>query len=269
MRGESTCRCLICSIESTLMNQLAERERQECYQQFAASRSLLSVFPSASDLVDYLHSCRNTEDGTNRTDGLLSELLQAAARDGDTGPLREMLLLVFIPTLHATSRSVAASYPSLPPEDIAQHAVVSLLEALLCSELHGRSSHIAFSISRLLKRNTFSWAHRECRFQRNAANSELISEAPSNQDGSEPIERTAILGHLLSRCQQRGWLTSQELELLVQFKFEDADDTTPRSSAATHSNASRQRMKRVVSKLRRIARTRLRKQDEHGQGSLF
>lgn len=269
MRGESTCRCLICNIEATLVRQLAEHDRQECYQQFAGSRSLLSVFPSASDLIAYLHSRRNAENGTSRAESVLCELLQAAVGDGDTAPLREMLVLAFIPTLHATSRWVAASYPSLPPEDIAQHAVASLLEVLHGSEFHGRSSYVAFSISRLLKRNTFSWAHRESRFQRSAANPELIFEAPSNHDSSEPIERTAVLGHLLSRCEQRGWLTSQEMELLVQFKFEDAKDATPRGPGAVHSNASRQRVKRVVGKLRRIARTPLQKDKDHGQGSLF
>jgi len=269
MRGESTCRCLICSIETSLTKQLAERDRQECYREFAGSRSLLSLFPTASDLVAYLHRCRDVKSTTHPADNLLSELLQAAASDGDLAPLREMLLLAFIPALHSVSRRVATCYPSLPAEDIAQHAVVSLLETLHCPEFHSRTSHVAFSISRILKRNTFAWAYRECRSQSNGASLDAISEPLPSHDASEPIERLAVLRHLLSRCQLRGWLTDQDLELLVHLKLEDVGDAPPCGSAAQYSNASRQRMKRIVGKLRRIARTRPRKNTDHGQGSLF
>ena len=53
-----------------------------------------------------------------------------------------------------------------------------------------------------------------------------------------------LLRHFLHRCEARGLLTGQDLELLVHFKLEAIPNRT---------NASRQRMKRLVGKLRRIA----------------
>jgi hypothetical protein len=263
MSRESTCRCLICALERSLTGQLAERHRQERYQQFADSRSLLSAFPSAPDLIAYLHSCRNTGNATQSADQILAELLQTTATDGTAAVLRDLLLLVFIPALHSTSRHVAARYPSLSTDDIAQHAVASLLQTLGSPEFYGRSSHVAFAISRILKRHAFEWAERECRSPLYGATPEVFADASSAYDTPEPVERTVLLRHFLCRCQQRGLLTGEDLELLVEFKLDAARDRNPGGPATVYSNAFRQRMKRLLGKLRRIARTpRSRKHDD-------
>jgi hypothetical protein len=269
MSRESTCRCLICALERSLTDQLAERHRQERYQQFADSRSLLSAFPSASDLIAYLHTRRNTGNGTHPADRILAELLQTTAADGDVAALRDLLLLAFIPMLHSASRQVASRYPSLSTDDIAQHTVASLLQTLASPEFYGRSSHVAFAISRILKRNAFEWAEREYRSPVHAATPELPFDAPSTHDTPEPVERAALLRHFLHRCQQRGLLTGEDLELLVQFKLDAARDGKPGGPAAVYSNASRQRMKRLLGKLRRIARTRPDKTQDDVQLHLF
>jgi NAD(P)H-dependent FMN reductase len=262
MSRESTCRCLICALERSLTEQLGERPRQERYQQFADSRSLLSAFPSASDLIAYLHSSRGTSDGVDSTDRILAELLRTMASDGDAAALRDLLLLAFIPMLHGTSRQVVARYSSLSADDIAQHVVASLLQILGSPEFNGRSSHVAFAISRILKRNAFAWAGRECRSPLHDA-VETVSDAASGCDTPEPVERAALLRHFLHRCQQRGLLTGEDLQLLVQYKLDAARDREPGGPAAVVSNASRQRMKRLLGKLRRIARApRSRTQNE-------
>lgn len=255
MSRESSCRCLICALERSLTAQLAERHRQERYAQFADSRSLLSAFPAASDLIAYLHSCRSTGNGTHPADPILAQLLETTVTGGDIVALRDLLLLAFIPMLHSASRQVAARYPSLSADDIAQHVVVSLLEILRSPEFHSRTSHVAFAISRFLKRNAFEWAARECRSPVVAAAPESFCDAPSTHETSEPMERTVLLRHFLYRCQQRALLTGKDMELLVQFKLDAARDRKPGGPAAVYSNASRQRMKRLIGKLRRIART--------------
>jgi hypothetical protein len=269
MSRESTCRCLICGLERSLTEQFAGRFRKEAYREFADSRSLLSAFPAASDLVSYLHAYRNAGDGIHTADRILTELLQATATGGDAVALRDLLLLAFIPMLHATSRQVASRYPSLSTEDIAQHVVVALLQILGDPEFYGRTSHVAFAISRILKRNAFEWAERECRSPVLAANPEFPFDAPSTQDTPEPVERAALLPHFLHRCQQRGFLTREELELLVQFKLHADRDTKSGGPAAVYSNASRQRMKRLLGKLRRIARTPRHKTQDNAQLRLF
>jgi len=256
-------------LERSLTVQLAERHHEERYQEFADSRSLLSAFPSSSNLVAYLHASRSTGNGTHAADRILAELLQTTATDSDVGALRDLLLLAFIPMLHATSRQVASRYPSLSTDDIAQHAVASLLQTLGSPEFYDRTSHVAFAISRILKRHAFEWAERECRSPVFGATTETFSDAPSTYDTPEPIERAALLRHFLHRCQQRGILTGEDLELLVQFKLNAARDTKPGGPAAVYSNASRQRMKRLLGKLRRIARAPRHKTQDDAQLRLF
>jgi hypothetical protein len=269
MSRESTCRCLICALERSLTGQLAERPSQERYQQFADSRPLLSAFPSAFELIAYLHTCRSAGNGADSTDPILADLLRSAPTDSDVATLRDLLLLAFIPMLHSTSRQVAARYPSLSSDDIAQHAVASLLETLRSPEFYSRSSHVAFAISRVLKRNAFEWAERECRSPVCGAAPETFSDAPSTHDTPEPVERAALLRHFLHRCQQRGLLTGQDLELLVQFKLDATRDAKPGGPPAVYSNASRQRMKRLLGKLRRAARTPRGRTQDDAQLRLF
>jgi hypothetical protein len=252
MSRESTCRCLICDLERTLGAEIARSTFEVCYQSFAHSRSLLATFPAASDLVVFLHT-RTTNNGIPMSDHILRELLETAATQGDA-LLRDLLLLAFIPMLHSTSRQVARHYPSLPPEDISQHVVLSLLQIVGSPEFYRRSSHIAFAISRVLKRNAFEWARRENRLA-GSDGKEAIVEFPSASDSGESLERVILLRHFLHSCHVRGLLTGDELELLAQFKLDAARDRKVGGPATVYSNASRQRRKRLLAKLRRIART--------------
>ena len=253
MSLESSCRCLICGMERSLILQLAEPRQREHYQEFAESHGLLSTFPSAADLVAHLHNCRNTNIGIQSADVILAELMQATAMEVDAAPLRDLLLLVFAPALHSTLRRVNTRYPSLSADDIAQHAVASLLETFRSAEFLSRTSHVAFSIARILRRNTFKWAEREWRSPVHRA---VLDEPPesTSKHSTEAIEHTAFLHHFLHRCHERGLLSTEDLNLLVHFKL---DVTYPRKleePARVYSNASRQRMKRLLGKLRRLAR---------------
>ena len=166
-----------------------------------------------------------------------------------------MLLLALIPMLHSTSRQVATRYPALLSDDIAQHTVAALLQILGDAQFCRRSSHVAFAISRVLKRNAFEWAERECRSPACCATLETFSDIQSAYDTPDPIERAVLLRHFLFRCLQRGLLTGEDLELLIEFKLDASRDRRPGGPAAVYSNASRQKMKRLLQKLRRIART--------------
>jgi hypothetical protein len=255
MSRESTCRCLICGLERSLTQQLSEADRQERYRQFAVSRSLQPAFPAVSDLTAYLRTCRSAANGAHPADRILAELLQTNAIKANTPTLRDLPLLAFIPTVHSTSRQVATRYPSLSADDIAQHVVVSLLQILGSPEFCNRNSHVAYAISRLLKRNTFEWADRECRLLVYRARRENLFNEPAGVDSAEPVERSALLRYFLHCCHQRGLLTGEDMALLVQFKLDAARDSKTGCPEAEYSNASRQRMKRLMCKLRLIART--------------
>jgi hypothetical protein len=72
----------------------------------------------------------------------------------------------------------------------------------------------------------------------------------------EPFERYAQLRHFLHRCASRGDLTDSDLNLLIQFKLEGASNGEVLYAPNGHSssNAARQKLKRLLAKLRRLAR---------------
>ena len=254
MRTRSGCRCLLCQLEIHLKQELCEMRREEQYASIASSDPLLSGYPSASALSAHLRSCRSEGNGTHPADAILLEMLHLRLRHGRDTLLRDVLLLAFIPVLHSTARQLARRYPLLPAEDTAQHLVVSLLQTLDSRELLARHSHLAFAISRMAKRSMFEWAERETRIPGNAERDEPV--VPTDDVGwgiPEPLERAVLLRHFLSRCQREGVVTGPDLELLVHIKLEGNFAEANRTLTG-YSNALRQRIKRLLAKLRKAAR---------------
>ena len=243
------CRCLLCELEIRLKRQLGEAGSEEQFSEVAASGLLLSGFPSAFALTAHLRSCRSNGNRTHPADPILLEILHLRHGRTDT-VLRDVLLLAFIPVLHTASRQIAQRYPQLSPDDTSQHLVAALLETLDSPKLLARDSHVAFAISRMAKRNSFDWADRQTRTPGNAERDELLPEFALSGI-PEPLERAVLLRHFLCRCQREGLLTGVDLELLVHIKLEGhlGDEATK------YSNALRQKIKRLLGKLREAART--------------
>jgi hypothetical protein len=262
MSRESLCRCLLCGMERRLTEQFSGDAGRETYQQFATFSPVLSAFPAASELIRYLHTVQTDGIVTHSKDGILSELLRRTTGNGRSATSRELLLLAFVPMLHRISRQVITRSPHLVPDDVAQQVVTALLESFDSPEFAGRDSHLAFAIARLLRRNTFAWAEREGRGAVHGFGGIDSLERALNGGGSQPIERAAFLRHFLDRCRQRGVLSEEDLELLLQFKLDEIP-------SAEYSNASRQRMKRLLAKLRRAARRPRRKKFDDRQLQLF
>jgi hypothetical protein len=255
MRIRSACRCLLCELEIHLKRELRETGREEHYASIALSDSLLSGYPSASALSAHLRSCRSNGNSTHPADAILLEMLRLRLRSRSDTLLRDVLLLAFIPVLHSTARQLARRYPLLPPDDTAQHLVTSILEAFDSPELLARDSHLAFAISRMTKRSVFDWAERQTCIPGNAEHDEPVSPTHDVVWGiPEPLERAVLLRHFLSRCQRQGVITGLDLELLVHIKLEG--NLGERSGVPSdYSNALRQRIKRLLGKLRKAART--------------
>jgi hypothetical protein len=244
-------RCLLCQLESHLKQQLHRDGLEIEFQKLAASRSLLSPFPTVLALAAYLRTCRSARNGTHPADPLLFELLHAGRADGTASLARDVLLLAFIPALHSTARQISLRYPLLAADDTAQHLVATFLEVLGSTELLLRGSHLPFVISRMLKRNGFDWAEREARSPTNGAADEPLPESAGTTGASRSFEQAVLLRHFLFRCQREGLLTGQDLELLLEIKLEGTAGGEPGHS--TYSNALRQRIKRLLRKLRRAA----------------
>jgi hypothetical protein len=238
MPSENACRCLLCEIESRLLASLGSNGG-------APPGFLVSgrwcAFPSVPDLLRILR--------TPLANAASDELLRGLFRLGATEPsfIEELLILVFVPMLHRTIRRVARYQPALTEDDITQQALSFLLEVLRSEKIRVRESHFAFAIARAVKREVFAWAAREgMREALLLRDGEVLSHL-----AEESFEPHAQLCHFLHRCTARGDLTASELDVLIELKLEGSN--AARGARSPSSNAGRQKLKRVMAKLRRLA----------------
>jgi len=243
--SERICFCPLCRIERQLVSQLS-------YASGAAYQALLSsagngvrAFQSPSLLLANLRSLH----GDAHSDALLAELL--ALRPVNRQLVESLLVLAFLPVLHRTVRGVVKHQPTLLLEDITQQALSVFLHHLDSGDLQMRRSHFAFAISRAMKRQMFAWASREG--TRNGAAAVDHQELLAGLAVEDSLEREALLRHFLSRCVAKGELSKEELNLLVQCKLERGYAEGINEPGAASSNALRQKSKRLLAKLRKLA----------------
>jgi DNA-directed RNA polymerase specialized sigma24 family protein len=244
MPSEVTCSCALCNIEVRLLSDLSYAEVGAIGRLFSTSPSL-GQYSSASDLLSHL----KTSPADATSDELLRELF--AIRTLSPESIESLLVLAFVPMLHGTIRRVARQQPELSHEDITQQALSFLLQFLRSNELQKRQSHFAFAISRAVKRQLFEWASRES--GKTGLLNYFDSETFTMLACEESFERHALLRHFLHRCVTKGLLTDSELNLLIDFKLYGTNGEEFADFNGTSSNAVRQRLKRLLAKLRRLA----------------
>ena len=239
MRDRPCCRCPLCRIETELLTDFLDPDLQDACRQVLSSSPALGAFSGPDGLLEHLRLSRET----SSSDAILSAMLRAKGTFRN-GTVERLMILAFLPCMHASVRHVTKRYPYLSPEDASQQALQSLLRFLESEQLRTRQTFLGFAISRRVKRAIFEWAEHETR-ARVFEGETLDFESPQDS-----VERLALLRHFLDRAVRRGVLSDDELNLLVQFKLENGlENGTPENS----SNAHRQRLKRLLSKLRRIA----------------
>lgn len=242
MTERPNCRCPLCLIEEKLRAELADPGNRESHHILLRSAPHLAVFRTAGDLLVHLQSLN----GNASSDPLLGELLEAKALF--PGILADsVFVLLFLPVLHSTVRRVRKRYPALSREDAAQQALGTLLEYLASARLAARETYLAFAIARKVRRATFEWAAREAKSPLQAPRSDDPRETNSFESAGESFERASLLRHFFGRAVEAGTLTPGELDLLIQFKLEGGAED------GAFSNAERQRLKRLLGKLRRLA----------------
>ncbi|MCU1242556.1 MAG: hypothetical protein JWO71_3282 [Candidatus Acidoferrum typicum] len=237
------CNCTLCHIEERLLTDLALTE-SNVFELLSVSNHLRQ-FPSVGALLLHLRALP----AATKSDELLRELF--AARAIHPVFTESLLVLVFLPMLHGTIRRVERQQPGLLAEDITQQTLSFLLQFLRSDELRTRQSHFAFAISRAVKRQVFEWANREG--ARNGTLDHDTGQIVAALVVEEPMERHILLRHFLYRCVSKGLITDPELDLLIQFKLEGSTGEDLCASNGTSSNALRQRLKRLLAKLRRLA----------------
>jgi hypothetical protein len=242
---EVACGCALCHIEVRLLSELSCPETGTFGELFSGCCGLRQYLSASSLLLHLRMSAADAE-----SDELLRELF--AVRSLNPAFIQSLLVLAFLPMLHGTIRRVARQQPGLSPEDITQQALSVLLQYLRSEELRTRQSHFAFAISRAVKRQVFEWANRES--AKTGVLNHYDGEILAALTVEDPFERSTLLRHFLHRCVRNGLLAEAELDLLIQFKLNRNHGEAPGGGNRTSTNAVRQRLKRLLAKLRRLAR---------------
>jgi len=242
----ASCACLLCEMESGLLAEL--RIADQRVRELFLSSHRLRTFDSAADLLSHLRSSPVNSD----SDDIFRDLLTFPANEWFL--VETLLLLTFLPMIHRTIRCIGKKHPTLSREDITQESLSLFLQFLRSTELRKRTSHFAFAISRATKRQLFVWAAKESNYQsiQRNGNEKILSNLAAEDQGQQLI----WLRHFLRQCLTRGLLSFDEMDILIQFKLEENyGEEEWASSARKSSNAVRQRLKRVLAKLRRVAGT--------------
>jgi DNA-directed RNA polymerase specialized sigma24 family protein len=244
MTAGPTCRCLLCKIENELMQEI-ESSIREYSALLGSSGNGLGSFSSPFHLLSHLKATQ----ADASVDDVYRELL--SARPENQHIVEALMILAFVPILHGTVRRIAKQQAHLARADITQQALSVFLEVLRSEPVRERHSHFVFAISRSVKRQLFEWAGREGAVQGPARPDELDAIPLQSHDGF--MERHAQLRHFLHRCVTHQLLSDAELDLLIQIKLDGNTGEEVAESNSITSNAVRQRTKRLLAKLRRIA----------------
>ena len=242
MTVRPNCRCPLCLIEEKLRTELRDPENHESHRIVLLSAPHLAPFPTAGDLLLHLQSLN----GNSASDPLLFELLEARAHF-PRSVADSLFVLLFLPVLHSTVRRVRQRYPALSREDTAQQALGALLEYLASARLAARDTYLGFATARKVRRSTFEWAAREAKSPLEAPRSDDPRETNSFESAEESFERASLLRHFFGRAVESRTLSPGELDLLITFKLEGGAEN------GAFSNAERQRLKRLLGKLRKLA----------------
>jgi DNA-directed RNA polymerase specialized sigma24 family protein len=254
MMTASYCDCLICRLEASFIAELSHGRSNEEFRLFAVSSPILSAFGSAFELVRKLQDQDNHDQHPSSDDVLLG-LLGCGRETQFQLMWQRILLLVFIPTLHRTTSQIIGTFPSLTRDDTAQHLFAVLLEFLHSKELRSRRSHLGFTIARKVRRSAFRWANREAHRSLWDETNGTSATALATDASDDASHAHILLGKFLDNCQRRGWLSTEERELLIEFKV-DGTSCPELARRNGHSVvAIRHRIQRLLDRLRRIAQT--------------
>ena len=246
MSERPSCPCLLCRIEEKLFKEIDSPISRENYEVLHSVSPPLVGYPQSELLLAHLRAGR----GDASSDQILLELMKWCDVFHD-GLVPNIFLLAFLPMLHATARQVTRRYPSLTWDDAAQQAILVFLEFLHSTQFRRRISHLAFALARRVKRRTHAWARQEIAFTDAPALSILHAGFDENS-----FERLVLLRHLLDAASARAVIDTADVQLLIQIKLDGEPGEVFYEELGLTPNAFRQRVKRLLAKLRRMAATK-------------
>jgi len=248
MPASRHCGCTICSVERSLEDHLGTPQAQERYAAFLTDCPSLISFPTASCLLGHLRGLRHVNGSGAASDEIFRILRERLGKSGEIA--ETILLLSLVPALHATASSFARSCPMLDREDLSQQTVTIFVTLVHGEDWRRHETHLAFALAREIRRFVSLWVQNEVRLLPE------FSDRPSPErsiSAADLFERKVQLKHFLTRSLDSGALDEHDLHLLIEFKLEGGIEERPRGPVP---NAVRQRMKRLLAKMRRHASRR-------------
>lgn len=267
--GRSThCSCSICDIESCIRSELGTPDNHRVYLEIVGENPVFAAFPTAFRLLATVHGSKDVQDGAAFSDLIFAQLLRGGSTVSHWSYIEKLLILFFIPSIHSAIRHVSHHYPFLAREDLSQYALISLLQYLRSATWQSRRSHFGFVVAQELRRSLFRWARGEFESTSQFAAQKLRERLSVAQTAEESFERHAILRHFLRFCEQHAYLTPEELNLLIDIKIDQSIEACASGSNGRISNSCRQKLKRLMRKLRRVAQKRGNNQDKRAMAGV-
>jgi len=249
MMERANCNCTICKLEQNLLLELQQARYVEFFREIEVHYPILSGFPASLEPLARMRRRPASQDPADSSDTFLGELLRPAS--GEKQKLhRSILLLLLVPSLHKAWRQIAAGFPLLARDDIAQHVMVTALQVLDSISPNEQKSHFAFSIIRLLRRQAFRWAIHETRHTIEPQMDAADIPVPETAMAAD-LEAKVLLGEILQTCLSRGLLSEKEHELLMTFKIDGLGSRLLSAHEGLSDVALRHRVQRIVERLRR------------------
>ena len=250
---ENNCRCVVCQLERGLLNSLSTQTARIHFQAVARNYNILNHFDSPSDVIAQLHEHERVEFVNHKAwNGILHALVDSIA-SGTTEEIGQQLLLVaYAPAIHKVYREVCQKFPGLCPEDIAQQAVLCLLETARSAEMQTLNGHLPAALAIRFRRRLFRWAIGELR--QSLPLEEIADNIPTAHGHN--FEEGIVLEQLLSKARRMGILSASQCELVRKFHCEGFQPEELRESKDGPSAiALYRRIQRAVHRLRRIGVT--------------
>jgi hypothetical protein len=250
MNKENNCQCTVCNVEAALLDSFSTQKARTQLQALASIYPVLNHFHSPIDLVECLHR-QGGASNHNAGSDILHAVIHAIGETSSEEFGQQLLLLAFTPAIHKLCSEISQRFPSLPPEDISQQAVLCLLEAARSTFIARQNGHLLLALVREFRKNAFRWAIKEARVA-TAEEENSETECPE-QVFDDNLERDHALDDFLQRCRSRGVLSDADYELLLKFHCEEFEAMELRGGRWQSAKAVHHRLEKVLNRLRRAA----------------
>ena len=214
------CRCPLCQLDRTLISRLDQPESMQWYRELAARIFILSWFPDIPDLISQMHTRGSDAEAHHLSDTIYVALLGELSSPESADLAQTLLLRILVPVLHKGLRTIGASFPQLPPEDLAQQLVTTCLQIMQSPGIRRKASYLGSSIVERTKRDAIRWAIRQYRIGAREDTDILIDETVESRSPENCFEPEVLLRCLLDKSEKTGLLSAEKRKLLIAYEIE-------------------------------------------------